>query len=135
MSLLDWRGFVKLFAEQHGITYGQALKDCGEAWKEYKEKNDIKPKPRASRAKPKKDIDQQVAEVAEQVVPKSKAKPKRRGKPTVQVPKAPKGKKMVVSYVTDSEDEEEVKPKPVKKAKANVQVLDPESESEESQEE
>lgn len=134
MSLMTWREFTKHYAEAHGITYGQALKDCGEAWREYKDKNDIKPKPRASRAKPKKDIDQQVAEVAEQVVPKSKSKPKRRGKPTVQVPKAPKGKKMVVAYVTDSE-EEEVKPKPVKKAKANIQVLDPNSEDEESQEE
>lgn len=117
---MTYKKFLSLYAKTHSVTYAQAMKDCAGpegVWSKFKSENNIQPKPRVRKPKgevkkrvPKEKLTDHPAEV--DVVPDVKAKPKPKPKAAkrkvVKVQAPPKGKKMVVSYVSESDSEEEV---------------------------
>lgn len=104
---LNWSNFTKAYAEEHGLTYGQAMVTAGAAWKEYKVLHGILTK------QEQKDQNKPAAVVKKRKDLKETASGNK--KKTIKAKAPPRGKKAVITYITDSEEEEEEEVKPKKK--------------------
>ena len=95
---LTWNKFLSEYCKHHKITRAQGMATASEAWKEYKRQNNIVP---AS----KKAAQQKLVEPT--VIKRNTLKTTATGRKSkvTKVNAPPKGKKVVVNYVTDSEGE------------------------------
>lgn len=113
---VTWGSFVRAYADQHNLLYGQALTQAGPAWKAYKEEMGV--------AKYKRDLKKQRNALAAQEkknssVDQEKKKEKKRKLPPVKEKKSHNKRKRQYSSEEeeDSSEEEEI-PKKKKKRKS-----------------
>ena len=122
-EVLDWRKFVSMYAKKHNVTYAQSMKECSGpngVWAEYKKEHNLPIANTKSRAKidkvpkneeveeePSKKEEPKVVSKSKKQVSKPVAKRSKRVEKTVKVKAPPKGKKLKVRYVSESEESEE----------------------------
>ena len=107
---LNWHGFLKTFRTANKVSHPEAMATAGPEWKAYKTLHGIQTKGGVK--------------VANQVIKRGDLPRTKSGgrKQKVAVKAPPKGKKIVVTYVSDSESEDEVEV--VKKSRKVLQKGD-----------
>ena len=120
---VTWKKFVSIYAKTHSITFAQAMKDCSGpdgVWNKYKQENGLSAKGKEAAPKPVKEAAPKVEKevkvkqvkkvkpkLVKNVKPPKEVKTVGKAKSNVSVPKPPKGKKMVITFVSESESDDE----------------------------